>query len=148
MLLLHHCGYRFVRVVTVSQPRHKMDDAEVFEVENDIPRRNLRFALSEINEVADEPDERTPNKSTSPDEMLIVQRGPRRKPVTWSPFDYDRSKLFIPSRDKTPEPVSKKCEIHPRLRRRLVLSPTKGPPKDLGAIIAKKLKSLKNLQTA
>lgn len=126
-----------------------MDDRpEVFEEENDFPRRSLRGALSEINELTEEPDERSPNKTTSPEEMLIAQRGPRRKPITWSPFDYDRTKLFVPPRDRTPEPVVKKCEIHPRLRRRLVLSPTKGPPRELNIVISKKLKSLKTLQTA
>lgn len=121
-----------------------MDGAEIFEEEN--PRRALRLVLTEINEVAEEPGDRSPNKSTSPEEMLIAQRGPRRKPITWSPFDYDRIKL--PHREKTPEPVQKKCEIHPRLRRRLVLSPSKGPSQDLSAIITKKIKSLKNLQSA
>lgn len=121
-----------------------MDGADIFEEEH--PRRAFRLALTEINEVAVESEERSPNKSTSPEEMLIAQRGPRRKPITWSPFDYDRTKL--PPRDKTPEPVQKKCEIHPRLRRRLVLSPSKGPSQDLSIIITKKIKSLKNLQTA
>lgn len=123
-----------------------MDD-DIVEDENNFPRRSLRLALTEINEITDEPNDRTPKKTASPEEMLIAQRGPRRKPITWSPFDYDRTKLFIPPRDKTPEPVTKKCEIHPRLRRRLILSPTKGPSKDVSTVIAKKLKSLKNLQS-
>lgn len=122
-----------------------MDGADIFE-ENEFPRRTLRIALTEINEVTEEYNERTPNKFTSPEEMLIAQRGPRKKPITWSPFDYDRTKLLLPPRDKTPEPVSKKCEIHPRLRRRLILSPSKDPSQDVSAIITKKFKSLKNLQ--
>lgn len=125
-----------------------MGDANNFQEEN-FPQRSLRLVLSEINEIAEESNERTPNKSTSPDEMLIAQRGPRRKPITWSPFDYDRTKLFIPSRDKTPEPEpsTKKCDINPRLRRRLILSPTKTPSQDLSAILTRKFKSLKSLES-
>lgn len=122
-----------------------MEDA-VIPGDNEFPRRSLRLVLSEINEVSEEPNERSPNKSTSPEEMLIVQRGPRIKPITWSPFDYDQTKIFIPSKDKPPEPITKKCDIHPRLRRRLILSPTKSPSQDLNVIITKKFKSLKNLQ--
>lgn len=125
----------------------KMGDAVNLQGENDFPQRSLRLVLSEINEITEELNERTPNKSSSPEEMLIAQRGPRRKPLTWSPFDYDRTKLFIPSRDKTPEPITKKCEIHPRLRRRLILSPSKSPSQDLSAIISRKFKSLKSLES-
>lgn len=121
-----------------------MDDADE---EVNYPRRSLRLALTEINEVAGSPNASTPSKSTNPDEMIIIQRGPRRKPITWSPVEYDRSKLLGPSREKTPEPTPpKRSEINPRLRRRLVMSPTKGPSQELGLIIAKKLRSLKNVE--
>lgn len=122
------------------------DDPEGLEEELNFPRRSLRLALSEINESAESSSgTSTPNKSTSPDEMIIIQRGPRCKPITWSPVEYDRSNILQPSREKTPEPATrKKCEINPRLRRRLVMSPSKGPSQDLGLVIAKKLRSLKN----
>lgn len=60
------------------------------ELENgrNFPRRSLRLALSEINESALE--QSTPSKSTNVEELLVIQRGPRRKPITWSPVDYDR----------------------------------------------------------
>ncbi|KAG5882536.1 hypothetical protein JTB14_038147 [Gonioctena quinquepunctata] len=121
---------------------------DIDEFEERIPRRSLRLVLTEINETSVVPNDGTPNKSTSPDEMIIIQRGPRKKPLTWSPLEYNRSKILAPPREKTPEPVvhRHKCEINPRLRRRLVLSPGKIPSQDLGILIAKKLKALKNLE--
>lgn len=116
-----------------------MEEEEAL-IEENTPRRSLRLALAEINEhICDTP------KSTNPDEMIIIQRGPRRKPITWSPVEYSRTKLLGPSRDKTPEPVAQRSEINPRLRRRLVLSPSKGPSQEFGIIITKKLKALRNL---
>ncbi|XP_030745792.1 uncharacterized protein LOC115874696 [Sitophilus oryzae] len=113
------------------------------EVENDqnLPRRSLRLALSEINETS--PDQNTPNKNSNVEELLVIQRGPRKKPITWSPVEYDRLKLLGPPREKTPEPVVvRKSDINPRLRRRLIMTPEKNPSQELGYFIAKKLKSL------
>lgn len=124
-----------------------MEAIDANEEENNLPRRSLRLALSEINEIARSQNS-TPRKSTNPDEMIIIQRGPRRKPITWSPVDYDRTKLLAPPREKTPEPVPQKCEINPKLRRRLIMSPGKSPSQDLGEVIAKKLRSLKTLEGA
>nr|CAH7733907.1 unnamed protein product [Callosobruchus chinensis] len=60
--------------------------------------------------------------------MIIVQRGRRRKPITWSPVDYDKSVILAPPKDQVGPEAPKKCEINPRLRRRLVMSPTKTNP--------------------
>lgn len=135
-------------VVTVFIPYPKMEDADAFEDDVNYPRRSLRLALTEINELAESPNVSTPSKVTNPDEMIIIQRGPRKKPITWSPVEYDRSKLLLSSsREKTPEPTPpKRSDINPRLRRRLVLSPSKGPSQELGMIIAKKLRSLKSIE--
>lgn len=113
--------------------------------ELDAPRRSLRLALTEITE-AESYNTRTPVKSTSPDEMIIIQRGPRRKPIVWSPVEYDRRKILSQPREITPEKVIKKCDINPRLRRRLTLSPTKNGSQELGTTIAKRLKAMKNLE--
>ncbi|CAG9762893.1 unnamed protein product [Ceutorhynchus assimilis] len=116
------------------------------EVEN-LPRRSLRLALSEINERA--PEESTPSKTTNVEELLVLQRGPRKIPITWSPVEYNRTKLLGPPRDKTPEPQPRKSDIHPRLRRRLIMSPEKNQSQELGHFIAKKLKNLQqNLEAA
>lgn len=110
------------------------------------PRRSLRrAALTELNESGPEEESQTPRRS-SPDEFIIMQRGPRKKPITWSPVDYDKSKILGPPRDVTPEPVvngGSKPDINPKLRRRLALSPSKGSNAALGVVIAKKLRSLK-----
>lgn len=110
------------------------------------PRRSLRrAALTELNETRPEDANLTP-RSSSPDEFIIMQRGPRKKPITWSPVDYDKSKVLGPPRDVTPEPVDtgrSKPDINPKLRRRLALSPSKNASVTLGVVIAKKLKSLK-----
>lgn len=106
-----------------------------------IPRRSSRrIALTELN---DSPEPETP-KSASPDELVIIQRGRRRKPITWSPYEYDKSNLLVPSQERTPEksPSSSRIEITSKLRRRLILTPEKGSQAELGEIIAKKLKSL------
>ncbi|KAH1027973.1 hypothetical protein HUJ05_001386 [Dendroctonus ponderosae] len=50
------------------------------------PRISLRLALTELNESISEG---TPNKSINVDELLVLQRGPRKLPITWSPVDYD-----------------------------------------------------------
>lgn len=102
-----------------------------------------RHALTEIN---DSPEPETP-KSASPDELIIIQRGPRRKPITWSPFEPNKNHLLIPSQEKTPEKeqqYSNRIEVNSKLRRRLILTPEKGTGDELGEIIAKKLKSLPN----
>lgn len=102
------------------------------------PRRSLtRSALTELNET---PEPETP-KSTSPDEMVIIQRGPRCKPLTWSPYEYNKTNLLAPARDKTPEKITpSRPEINSKLRRRLVMSPEKCSQTELGEAIAKKLK--------
>ncbi|KAL3266935.1 hypothetical protein HHI36_011085 [Cryptolaemus montrouzieri] len=113
------------------------------EVEEDqipLPRRSMRrLALSEINEASS-----TPTKSESPDERVIIQRGRRCKPITWSPLDYDRTKIMQKSCEKTPEKITTpRIElVSSRLRRRLIMSPTKTVAEDLGSHIAKKLRAL------
>lgn len=110
----------------------------------DHPRRSSRrIALTELN---DSPEEDTP-KSASPDELVIIQRGPRRKPITWSPYENDKNNLLEPSGTKTPvkEPANR-VEISSKLRRRLIFTPDKTSQKELGEFIAKKLKSLPNLK--
>lgn len=88
---------------------------EVAAEDNPTPRRNI---LSEVNEIG-------PLKDASPDEMVIIQRGPRCKPETWSPFEFN-SKDILSTKDKTPEKVQhRRPEVSARLRRRLTLSPTK-----------------------
>lgn len=112
---------------------------------DDVPRRSLRLALTELNESQEL--ESTPNKNSSPDEMVIIQRGPRRKPITWSPVDYNRTKILGPPRERTPEPVLPiRSELNPKLRRRLIMSPNKSPSEDLGLVIAKKLRALNSLE--
>ncbi|XP_050511863.1 uncharacterized protein LOC126887954 [Diabrotica virgifera virgifera] len=117
-----------------------MEEDEAF-VDENVPRRSLRIALIELNEhIPDTP------KSTNPEEMLVIQRGPRKKPITWSPVDYHKiGSLLAPSRDRTPEPVVTKSEINPRLRRRLIMSPSKSPSQEMDVFIAKKLRALKNI---
>lgn len=110
-----------------------------------VPRRSLRIALTERNESQEMLN--TPNKNSSPDEMVIIQRGPRRKPITWSPVEYDRNKVLAPPREKTPEPVLPvRSELNPKLRRRLIMSPNKSPSEDLGLVIAKKLRALNHFE--
>lgn len=107
------------------------------------PRRSLRrVALTELNETV--PEEPNTPKNSSPDEMVILQRGPRRKPVTWSPVDYDRDRVLGPPREVTPEPEkhTRRSELSSALRRRLALSPSKETSYALGQVIAKKLKML------
>ncbi|CAH0561005.1 unnamed protein product [Brassicogethes aeneus] len=107
------------------------------------PREQTRLVLTEVNETVAE--QETPNKESSPDEMLIMQRGPRRKPITWSPVDYDKFVVFGGSRgEKTPEPVvvsPARPDMNPKIRRRLIMTPEK-TSSDLGEVIAKKLRSL------
>ncbi|XP_066142330.1 uncharacterized protein [Euwallacea fornicatus] len=118
---------------------------EDMEEEQNLPRRSLRLALSELNEAESEPS--TPNKNVNIEELLIIQRGPRRKPITWSPVEYDRIRLLRPPKEKTPEPTTqRKPDIHPRLRKRLIMSPEKNASQELGHFIAKKLKNLKNFE--
>lgn len=66
----------------------------------------------------------TTPKISSPDEMVIQLRGPRVKPLTWSPVDCNSFSVLRPRREKTPErhPVK---EMRPGLRKRLTLSPAK-----------------------
>lgn len=108
------------------------------------PRRSLRrMALTELNDSLPESSE-TP-KATSPDEMVILQRGRRRKPLTWSPVDYDKSKILGPPREVTPDrEMPTGHRLNPKLRRRLVLSPGKNSNSGstLGKVIAQKIKSL------
>ena len=79
--------------------------------------------------------------SASPDELIIQQRGPRQKPITWSPVDYNKIDLLSKPRDKTPERFPVK-EVNPRLRRRLALSPGKNPAREMGEHFKKKLRTL------
>lgn len=68
-------------------------EEEIAEPEN-APRRSLRLALSELNQSAEL--QATPSKIVNAEEMLVIQRGPRKKPITWSPVEYDRyDSLFI-----------------------------------------------------
>lgn len=110
-------------------------------------RRSLRrMALTELNDSLPETAE-TP-KGASPDEMVIMQRGRRRKPLTWSPVDYDKTKIVGPPREVTPDremPTGHK--LNSKLRRRLVLSPSKNSNNvTLGKVIAQKIKSLPRCQ--
>lgn len=110
------------------------------------PRRSLRrMALTELNDTLPESSQ-TP-KSTSPDEMVILQRGRRKKPITWSPVDYDKTKLLGPPRDVTPDREKPSGpRLNPKLRRRLAMSPSKNSNNSsLGRIIARKIKSLPKL---
>lgn len=106
--------------------------------ETPVPRRpTRRFALSEVNESGG-----TPTKNSSPEERVIIQRGRRCKPITWSPLDFNRNQILQKSADKTPEKLISRTElISSRLKRRLILSPTKPKlqPDELGSYIAKKL---------
>lgn len=52
------------------------------------PGRSIRIALTELNESSSE--DGTLNKSVNVDELLVLQRGPRKIPITWSPVDYER----------------------------------------------------------
>ncbi|RZC39974.1 hypothetical protein BDFB_002635 [Asbolus verrucosus] len=104
------------------------------------PRRSARLALTEIH--FNESSHETPNKNVSADELVIIQRGPRRKPVMWSPVEQDRTPPRKTSKDNTPvETLPKRPSLNPKLRRRLILSPTKNSC-NLGNVIAKKLRSL------
>lgn len=89
---------------------------EVAPEENPTPRRSI---LSEVND-------NSSSKDASPDELVIIQRGPRYKPETWSPFEFNGDVLYGSSKDKTPEKISpRRPEVSARLRRRLTLSPAK-----------------------
>lgn len=103
------------------------------------PRRSARLALTEIH--FNEANHETPNKNANADEMIIIQRGPRRKPIVWSPVDQDRTPARKTSREKLLETLPKRPSLNPKLRRRLILSPTKSSG-ELGIAIAKKLRSL------
>lgn len=107
---------------------------------NNTRRTSRRVALSELNESSDDSN----SNITSPDEMVIVQRGPRRKPLTWSPFEYNTStsKSFIVTNERTnvETPSPGRPELNLKLRRRLVMTPDKSP--QLGEAIAKKLRAL------
>lgn len=97
-------------------------------------RRSARLALTEIqlNETSHE----TPNKHVSADEMVIILRGPRKKPIVWSPVEQDAT----PQSRKKLETLLKK-PLNSKLRRRLILSPTKNSA-ELGNVIARKLRAL------
>ncbi|KAF7273974.1 uncharacterized protein LOC143205213 [Rhynchophorus ferrugineus] len=113
---------------------------EQVQEEPNLPRRSSRLALSEINDASK--GQTTPNKNSNVEELLVIQRGPRKKPITWSPVEYDRSKLLAPPRETTPEPATvHKLDINPRLRKRLIMTPEKNPSQELGYFIAKRLKS-------
>lgn len=115
------------------------EEQQIEDIQPPQPRRSLRrSALTELNETSLESSE-TP-RSASPDEMVILQRGPRRKPVTWSPIDFDKTKMLGPPREKTPERVTGR-KINPKLRRRLTMSP-ENEDSALGKVIAEKIKSL------
>lgn len=110
-------------------------------------RRSLRrVALTELNDALPENPETI--QAASPDEMVILQRGRRRKPITWSPVDYDKTKILGPPREITPErEMLSRPKLNPKLRRRLVLSPTKNNNSStLGKVIAEKIKSLPRFQ--
>lgn len=105
-------------------------------------RRSARLALTEIifNETITH---ETPNKNVSADEMIIIQRGPRRRPITWSPLE-EKTPRSPQDIKKPTETLSKRPSLNPKLRRRLILSPSKNSS-DLGSAIAKKLKALPRL---
>ncbi|KAL1505794.1 hypothetical protein ABEB36_005273 [Hypothenemus hampei] len=67
---------------------------EVIGEEPNLPRRSLRLALSELNESSGSPS--TPKKNVNVEEVLVMQRGPRKKPITWSPLDYERLNVATP----------------------------------------------------
>lgn len=83
--------------------------------------------------------ESTP-KSSSPDEMVIQQRGPRVIPATWSPVDCSKFNILEQSsRQKTPEKIPVR-DMKPGLRRRLTLSPVKYSA--VNETVMKRIKSL------
>ncbi|KAH1021060.1 hypothetical protein HUJ04_010621 [Dendroctonus ponderosae] len=60
-----------------------------------------------------------------------------------------RTKLLGPTRSRTPEPPKqRKANIHPRLRKRLILSTEKNHSQQLGQFIAKRLKTLESFEKA
>lgn len=83
------------------------------------------------------------SKCTSPDEMVIQLRGPRVKPITWSPVDCSKLSMLAPQVDKTPDRQPVK-EMKPGLRRRLTLSPVKTTYEKISSdsIVYKKIKTL------
>lgn len=101
------------------------------------PRRSARLALTEIS-LNESIREETPNKNVSADEMVIIQRGPRKKMIIWSPIEQERTAR----KSESPKETScRRPSINPKLRRRLILSPTKTSV-ELGNAIARKLRSL------
>ena len=104
------------------------------------PRRSARLALTEIS-FNESLNEETPNKNVSADELVIIQRGPRRKPIIWSPVELDRSSARKSKEQGSMDSVPRRPSLNPKLRRRLILSPTKGSGEISGAIV-KKLRSL------
>ena len=89
------------------------------EVEDAPANVSGRTALSEIH---NDRSYGTP-KSTSPDEVVIMQRGPRCKPETWSPYEFDRTDLLGSPKNRTPEKrQTRRVEVSSKLRRRLNLS--------------------------
>lgn len=106
-------------------------------------RRSLRrMALTELND--DLPETAITPQGASPDEMVILQRGRRKKPLTWSPIDYDKTKILGPPREVTPDKdMPSGPKLNSKLRRRLILSPTqKSTSAVLGRVIEQKIRSL------
>lgn len=100
--------------------------------------------LGEITQVPNAPqieNQATP-KSSSPDELVIQQRGPRVIPATWSPVDCKFNILAPSTRHQTPDkkPIR---DMKPGLRRRLTLSPVKTTPPVNDAVM-KRIKMLSN----
>jgi len=111
--------------------------------EEDAPRRQLRrVVLTPLETNVSEHTENDRTPTVSQDEFIIQQRGRRCKPITWSPVEYSKTDLLGPPREKTPERVAHRAEISSKLRRRLVMSPGRNPPSELGDAIAKKLRAM------
>lgn len=118
------------------------------------PRRSLRRSvLAPLDNTATVLRNNTPGNTSSPqisaDEYIIEHRGRRKKPITWSPVDYNKLDVLGPPREKTPERVPQRPDISSKLRRRLTMSPVKdnSTTSPLGDSIAKKLKALSNVSS-
>ncbi|KAF2882096.1 hypothetical protein ILUMI_24099 [Ignelater luminosus] len=120
-------------------------------LEENAPRRSLRRAvLAPLDNTTTVLPNNAPGNPSTPqisaDEYIIEHRGRRKKPITWSPVDYNKLDVLGPPRDKTPERVPQRPDISSKLRRRLTMSPVKdNSTSPLGDSIAKKLKALSNI---
>lgn len=113
----------------------------MMEVDATVNRRSQ--VLGELTQVpnASQSENQSTPKSSSPDELVIQQRGPRVIPATWSPVDCKFNILTPSTRHQTPDkkPIR---DMKPGLRRRLTLSPVKTPP--VNDAIMKRIKMISN----